>query len=227
MSSHLTVTIRRKNLMLATDDTQPLPRISDTTPLSALQTGTVELPASLSPRGLPADPPELPYQGTPPPLFGGFARLLLIAVFGLLSVSGALIAYQAGQLSVPATPFAGDQPQATTSASPKPKSTPKASPTPTKTTPRTVPTQDPAPTQNGDGIVPVVDTPATPPSATPETPPATSTNPLTTPSSEPSTPASTAPATTQPPASTPPVPTDQPTASAPPSEDLETTPPAE
>ena len=114
--------------MLTPDNTptQPLPRITDTMPLPALQTDTVELPVTLSPRGLPADPPESPYQGTPPPLFGWFARLLLVAAFGLLSISGVLIAYQAGQLSVPATPFAGDQPQATASASPKPPHPPKA-----------------------------------------------------------------------------------------------------
>lgn len=229
MSSHLTVTIRRKIPMLTPDDTptQPLPRITDTTPLRALQTGTVELPASLSPRGLPVDPPEPPFQGTPPPLFGSFARLLLVAVFGLLSISGVLIAFQAGQLSVPTAPFAGDQSQATASASPKPKGSTKASPTPTKTTPHRVPTQDPAPTQDDAGVVPVVDTPATPPATTPEATPSAPSTPPTTPTSEPSTPATTAPATTQPPTSTPPVPTDQPTATAPPSEDLETTPPTE
>lgn len=221
-------TIRRKILMLEPDNTptQPLPRIADTAPLSAIRAScAVPLPASLSPRGLAVDEPELPYQGDPPPLFGRAARAVL-AVLGFAMVAcGLMIAFQVGQLSVPTMPFADNPPQQGAVST-----TPTAAPTKavpaTTAPPRNQPTAQPTrPAETNDKVIPVVDIPVVEPSAT--TPEATPSATPSTPSSEPSTPVTTAPATTQPPTSTAPVPTDQPTASAPAPEDLESTPPTE
>lgn len=213
--------------MLEPDNTptQPLPRIADTAPLSAIRAScAVPLPASLSPRGLAVDEPELPYQGDPPPLFGRAARAVLAALAFAMVACGLMIAFQVGQLSVPVAPFA-DGPTRQGSASP--------TPAPRKATPTTTPRREPVtqPTRvtdtTNDTVVPVVDTPVASPTTTPEATPTTTPSTPSTPSSEPSTPVTTAPATTQPPTSTAPVPTDQPTASAPAPEDLESTPPTE